>query len=125
MIYSELKAPDYEKLRKKYISEGLDYPEVVISNCPVLHKNLSFMSKNNAIEYSAVTNQMKVCKNYVMSKQHLREELRRESTLAFAYRNKEGGAKLDLQKQLNKFACATISACANEMFATQDAHSND
>ena len=64
-----------------------------------------------------------------MSKQHLREELSREVTLAYHYRDgfehttmgegKTGSGGNDLQKQLNKAACAMVSACANELLSAQ------
>ena len=46
----------------------------------------------------------------------MREELRREATLAFKYRDNDKNG--DLQKQLTKFACSSISACANELSTT-------
>ena len=65
-IYTELKSKEFESLWKSYIEEGLDFPDVVISNCPIISKNLGLLTKNNAITFSAKDQTLKVCKNYIM-----------------------------------------------------------
>ena len=88
-IYQELKSNAYTDLRQTFISEGRDLPDFKIQNCPVLDRNLAIFAKNNAIKYDMKENSITVCKNYLMSDQHLKEELRREATLAFRYRTRE------------------------------------
>ena len=64
-----------------------------------------------------------MCKNYLLSDQHLREEMRRETTLAFKYRDSvtrsPDNKSANLQTQLTKIACATVAACANELEASE------
>lgn len=50
-IYSELKSPDYKNLRQALLAENSSLPPFVISNCSVLDRNLSYVTKNIAIEY--------------------------------------------------------------------------
>ena len=66
-IFTELKSDEFQTLRKTYIEEGLDFPKVVITNCPILSKNLGLLTKNNAITFTPGDQTLKVCKNYIMS----------------------------------------------------------
>ena len=50
-IYSELKSTDYHKLRQSLLAENSQLPPFVISYCPLLDRNLSYVAKNNAIEF--------------------------------------------------------------------------
>ena len=82
---------------------------------------MSILTKNNAIEFMPSHDQdqghFRVCKNYIMSVQHIREEFRRENTLAYRYYCQPHPVDQPLQKQLNYLACSTVSACANELEA--------
>ena len=128
VLSNELKTGRFSGLRQAYIREERDFPEIKVTNCAILNKNLSILTKNNAIQYSAREGSFTVCKNYLMSEQHLREEFHREATLAYRYRNffeerksKEEGRNSEqnqLQKELTYFACSTVAACANELHSS-------
>ena len=119
MVFQELSSPLYETFRKTYISEDLEFPSVTLTNCPIISgKNLGVLPRANAVTFKpslAGTGDLTICKNYIMSTQHLREELMRESTLAFEYRRQEEKENPSLQKELTKFAQAAVKACTNEL----------
>ena len=50
---------------------------------------MSILTKNNAIEYDPKENVIRVCKNYIVSKQDLKEEFRRENSFLALYRNRQ------------------------------------
>ena len=91
VLYEELKSTAYAQLRQDYLGERRKpYPEIRITDCPIFEKNLGFCTKNNAIEFIPALDHdeqghFKVCKNYILSVQNLREEFRRENTLAHRY----------------------------------------
>ena len=65
-----------------------DYPIIEIKDCPILYK-ISILTKNNSVEYDLQQNVMLVCKNYILSKQDLREEFRRENAFVSLYKDRK------------------------------------
>ena len=50
-LYKELASAAYAPVRKAYLAESQDFPEVHITNCSVLGRNLGLLTTNNAIEF--------------------------------------------------------------------------
>jgi hypothetical protein len=106
-LLQQLKSDAYDDFRTQFVSSeknpGLQYPEIVIKECPVLQRD-SLLTCNPCIKFKPLavsdTGQPKpvieVCKNYVPSKQSLREEFRRENTFV------ELVAKRDVEMQQRK-----------------------
>ena len=86
-LLSELKSDEYSSFRQMFIPKN-DYPNVLIMDCAIVYK-MSILTKNNAIEYDPKENVIRVCKNYIVSKQDLKEEFRRENSFLALYRNRQ------------------------------------
>ena len=70
-IYSTLKSKQMEPMRATYIREGLDFPKVVLTNCPILGRGTSrgLLTQTNGVEFSPDSQTITVCKNYLRSQQ--------------------------------------------------------
>ena len=52
ILYKELRSEPYRELRKAYLEDNCEFPAIKLTNCPILEKNLSFLTKNNATLFS-------------------------------------------------------------------------
>ena len=51
-LHSELKSDRFAELRRAYLGEGRDlFPPLRLTNCAIFDKNLSILTKNNAVQY--------------------------------------------------------------------------
>ena len=100
---------------------GLQYPEIVIKECPVLHRD-NLLTCNPSIKFKPLATSdagepkpvIEVCNNYVVSKQNLREEFKRENTFVELHAKRGSQTKQkkkNLDEQLTDLACWSVEAC--------------
>jgi hypothetical protein len=113
-LFEELKSEEYEPFLKSFIDKGIEYPDISVETCPSRRKHLTI--RNFTVKYIPHESKIQVCKNYMISKQNLKEEFRRENTLVYDHLV---GQK-PITKDLNSLAVSIIRGCRAEMEAGLD-----
>ena len=111
VLWTELKSDQYRNLVAEFKATSKQLPEIWLTECALFDRK-HILVKNNAVELDSKEEHLKVCTNYLMSKQHLKEEFAREITLA------------KLQPTDGQFACAMVQACRAELNASGQTHSD-
>jgi hypothetical protein len=109
-LFEELKSDQYAPFVRAFNQSGIEYPPVHIEVCPARRRNI--MLRNRAVTYEP-GGRIQVCRNYIVSKQILREEFRRENTLAYDHLV----LKKSIASDANSLACSFVRACRAEMEA--------